>query len=310
MQGKQGRQGKLELTQNSNFYPSSLIPHPSSLKPYTQFSLLLQVEREEPPMSPELAIEADLSPDISPDISEMVIDGDEPELAIEADLLPDISELAIEDDIPVDNLISEKQQRLLTEPLYSNLSALGARTFLLAANVGVFYAVRQPPLVPDVFLSLDVEVPQDWREKKNRTYFVWEFGKPPDVVIEIVSHKEGNELGSKLNDYARMGVAYYIVFDPLEQLGDRLVRSFEQRAGRYQEMTASWLDAIGIGLTLWDGKFEGKDDRWLRWCNAEGIVIPTGAENAEQERQRAERAEAKAADLAERLRAMGIDPDA
>ena len=247
-----------------------------------------------------------------------------PEVAIEADLSPDISKLAIEDDTPVDNLISEKQQRLLTEPLYSNASALGARTFLLAANVGVFYAVRQPPLVPDVFLSLDVEVPQDWREKKNRTYFVWEFGKPPDVVIEIVSNKEGNELGSKLHDYARMGVAYYLVFDPLQQLGDDRLRSFEQRAGRYQEMSTFWLEAIGIGVTLWDGVFEGKQDQWLRWCDADGTVVPTGAEKAEQERQRAEqerqraeqerqraeRAEAKVAQLAERLRAMGIDPDA
>ena len=257
-------------------------------------------------MSPEMALEADMLPDIS----ELAIDGDEPELPIEADLLPDISELVIEDDTPVDNLISEKQQRLLTEPLYSNASALAERTFLLAANVGVFYAIRQSPLVPDVFLSLDVEVPQDWREKKNRAYFVWEFGKPPDVVIEIVSNKEGNELGSKLNGYARMGVAYYVVFDPLQRLGDRLLRSFELRAGRYQPMSTSWLDAIGIGFTLWDGTFEGKDDRWLRWCNAEGVVIPTGAENAEQERQRADQAEAKVAQLAERLRAMGIDPDA
>ena len=239
-----------------------------------------------------------------------------PDAAIGADVSPDISKLAIEDDTPVDNLISEKQQRLLTEPLYSNPSALGERTFLLAANVGVFYAVRQPPLVPDVFLSLDVEVPQDWREKKNRTYFVWEFGKPPDVMIEIVSNKEGNELGSKLDHYARMGVAYYIVFDPLQQLGDCLLRSFEQRAGRYQAMSTAWLEAIDIGLTLWEGTFEGKDDRWLRWCTAEGVVIPTGAENAEQERQRAEqerqradRAEARVAQLAEQLRAMGINPD-
>ncbi|XHX77975.1 MAG: Uma2 family endonuclease [Stenomitos frigidus ULC029] len=257
-------------------------------------------------MSPEVALEADLSPDIS----ELAIEDNESAMLIDADLLPDISELAIEDDVPVANLISEKQQRLLTEPLYSNPSVLDGQSFLLAANVGVFYAIRQSPLVPDVFLSLDVEVLQDWREKKNRTYFVWEFGKPPDVAIEIVSNKQGNELGSKLNGYARMGVAYYLVFDPLKQLGNDLLRSFELRAGRYQELSSSWLEAIGIGVTLWDGTFEGKDDRWLRWCNAKGLVVPTGAENAEQERQRAERAEAKVAALAEQLRAMGIDPNA
>ena len=235
-------------------------------------------------------------------------------IATEVDLSPDIRDLAIEDDTPVDNLITEKQQRLLTEPLYSQPLVLDC-PFLAAANVGVFYAVRQPPIVPDVFLSLDVEVPKNWREKKNRTYLVWEFGKPPNVTIEIVSNKEGNELGSKLRDYSRIGVAYYVVFDPLQQLGDSLLRVFELRGNRYQEMTETWLEQVGIGLTLWDGVFEGKHDRWLRWSTRDG-VLPTGAEQAEQERQRAEqerqraeRAEARATRLEEQLRTMGIDPD-
>ncbi len=252
------------------------------------------------------------------------------QIATEVDLSPDIRDLAIEDDTSVDNLITEKQQRLLTEPLYSQSSVLDC-PFLVAANVGVFYAVRQPPIVPDVFLSLNVEVPENWREKKNRTYLVWEFGKPPNVTIEIVSNKEGNELGSKLRDYSRIGVAYYVVFDPLQQLGDTLLRMFELRGNRYQEMTETWLEQVGIGLTLWDGVFEGKHDRWLRWSTRDGMVVLTGAEQAEQERQRAEqerqraeqerqraeqerqraeRAEAKAARLEEQLRAMGIDPDA
>ena len=236
------------------------------------------------------------------------------QIATGVDLSPDIRDLAIEDDTPVDNLITEKQQRLLTEPLYSK-SLVFDCPFLAAANVGVFYAVRQPPIVPDVFLSLDVEVPKNWREKKNRTYLVWEFGKPPNVTIEIVSNKEGNELGSKLRDYSRIGVAYYVIFDPLQQLGDTLLRVFELRGNRYQEMTETWLEQVGIGLTLWDGVFEGKHDRWLRWSTREGVV-PTGAEQAEQERQRAEqerqraeRAEARATRLEEQLRAMGIDPD-
>jgi len=238
-------------------------------------------------------------------------------IATEPDLSPDISALVIEDDVPVDNLISEKQQRLLVEPLYSHASALQAPSFLLAANVGVFYAIRQPPLVPDVFLSLDVEVPQDWREKKNRTYLVWEFGKPPDVVIEIVSNRQGNELGSKFRDYARIGVSYYVVFDPLQQIGNPLLHVFERRVSQYQEITEPWLTDVGIGLTLWDGVFEGKQDRWLRWCDRTGTVIPTGAEQAsqekeraEQEKQRADLADARVAQLAERLREMGIDPDA
>ncbi len=120
-------------------------------------------------------------------------------LEIEVDLSPDISHLVTEDDTPVDNLFSETQQRLLCDCLYSSWSRPdGSRIFLVAANVGVFYAVHQPAIVPDVFLSLDVQAPQDWREKRNRTYFTWEFGKPPDVAIEIVSrpasgYPKGNE---------------------------------------------------------------------------------------------------------------------
>ena len=265
--------------------------------------------------------------------------------AEEMGLSPDVDALVIEDDAPVDNLISEKQQRLLTEPLYSNEDVLGDRLFLAAANVGVFYAIKQPPIVPDVFVSLDVEVPQDWTQKRNRTYLVWEFGKPPDIVIEIVSNREGNELGRKLQDYARMGVGYYAVFDPLHQLGSTDLYLFENRANRYQALAESWFEEMGLGLTLWDGVFEGKRDscnvseafhrtphgnRWLRWHDATGAVIATGAELASQERQRAdtesrradierqradtesqraEAAEARAIQLADQLRSLGIDPN-
>ncbi|WP_341527998.1 hypothetical protein WKK05_01165 [Nostoc sp. UHCC 0302] len=52
---------------------------------------------------------------------------------------PDISQLVIEDDTPVDNFRSEKQQRLLTEVLYSYwLPPTGSETFIAAANVGVY----------------------------------------------------------------------------------------------------------------------------------------------------------------------------
>ena len=70
-------------------------------------------------------------------------------------------------------------------------------------------------------------------------------------------------------------------------------------------------------MRLWEGEYEGVKAVWLRWCDQEGNIIPTGAELAAAERQRAEeeqrRAEAeraRAERLAARLRALGIDPDA
>lgn len=99
--------------------------------------------------------------------------------------IPDISHLVIEDDTPVDNFQSEKQQRLLVDPLYSSKVL---STPFIAANVGLFYAVKQDPIVPDAFLSLKVQMPADWSQRKNRSYFVWEFGKVPEVAIEVVSN--------------------------------------------------------------------------------------------------------------------------
>lgn len=223
---------------------------------------------------------------------------------------PDISQIVIEDDTPVDNFRSEKQQRLLAEVLYTSWQTpTGSETFIAAANVGVFYGIGLPPLVPDLFLSLDVTMPSDWQQKKNRTYFVWEFGKAPDVVVEIVSNREGNELGSKLSDYARMAVGYYVVFDPLQLLGDQILRIYQLAVRHYVEMETCWMEEVGLGLTLWEGVFEGKEDVWLRWCDKEGNILPTGAERAQTAEQRAQTAEQRAEQLAAQLRALGIDPD-
>lgn len=241
----------------------------------------------------------------------------------------EIGHLILEDDTPLDNFQSEVQQRLLVEPLYSS-QALPS-PFLAAANVGVFYKLHGEPIVPDTFLSLGVQRAEDFTERRYRSYFVWEFGKVPDVCIEIVSNREGDELtlsqksrqkgktACKKDLYARVGVPYYVVFDPLRQLQSAsemdgaLLRVWELHAGQYQELTPVegivavgkwvWLDTVGLGLTLWEGAFEESIDRlWLRWCDRQARVIPTGAERAETESQRADR-------LAAKLWELGINPD-
>ena len=75
-------------------------------------------------------------------------------------------------------------------------------------------------------------------------------------------------------------------------------------------MEPSWLPGVGLGLTLWEGEYEGQPGLWLRWCDRQGVVIPTGRERAEQERQRAEQERQRAQRLEERLRALGVDPEA
>src|SRR5208282_1920376 len=86
----------------------------------------------------------------------------DPVVAIPPELRPNVDHLVTEDDTPVDNVFSEKQQRLLTESLHTSWPGPGeGRPFVAMANVGLFYGIRLPAVVPDVLLSLDVALPLD-----------------------------------------------------------------------------------------------------------------------------------------------------
>lgn len=229
----------------------------------------------------------------------------DPLIALPLEVRPGVEHLVTEDDTPVDNLFSEKQQRLLTEPLYASWPGPGeGRPFLAMANVGLFYSVEQAPFVPDMLLSLDVDCPADLWVKSHRSYFTWLYGKPPDVVVEIVSNREGGEDVDKLDGYARIRIPYYAIFDPEQLLSDDVLRVYELRRLHYRALGESLLlPGIGLGLQLWRGAYEGHDNSWLRWVDANGQLIPTGGERAQQAEQRAER-------LAEQVRRLGGEPEA
>lgn len=248
---------------------------------------------------------------------------------------PDISHIITEDDTPVDNIFSEKQQRLLADSL--NGSWNPGRPFVAAANVGVFNKISDPAIVPDMFMSLDVTLPEDIWKKRNRSYFIWEYGKPPDIAVEVVSNTQGGENDVKLMKYAEMRVWYYIIYDPQKFIQKDPLRVYELSAKGYIPKIDNQLSQVGLKVTLWEGVYEGRMDTWLRFCDNEGKLIPTGSERAEQERQNAQNArleaeqerqnaenarleaeiERKKAEqaaerekkLAEKLRSMGIDPD-
>src|SRR5262249_50880005 len=216
------------------------------------------------------------------------------------DMTAAVTARGTEDAEPVDTIFSEKQQRLLTEPLYSSWTPLPEeeqpdrpRPFWAAANVGIFPSLHQPPLVPDVFVSLDVSVPDNMFEQSHRSYFFWEFGKAPEVVIEIVSNRRGGELSSKQRAYARIGVTYYVVYDPIRQLSDTALSVFALQNGRYTLLPERYLPLVGLGLTLWQGVYEGKEATWLRWCDTQGTVLLTGAERAKREAEARQDAEAR-----------------
>jgi hypothetical protein len=229
------------------------------------------------------------------------------------EIVPDIDDLVIEDGAPVDSWLTEKLMRLLTEPLYCSWNP--GVPFVVLADVGLFCTAKEPPLVPDVMLSLNVQA-GDFSKKEHLSYFVWIVGKLPEVVIEIVSNKEGGEGDRKLEAYARMGILYYVIYDPGLEISREPLRVFALSKGKYEPIAPEWLPQVGLGLTLWQGTYEGKEETWLRWCDKQGQLILTGAEarqqeqqRAEQERQRADELKRQVEKLTELLRQQGIDPD-
>ncbi len=252
--------------------------------------------------------------------------------------IPDVSNLVTEDDTPVESIFSERQMHLLTDALYTSWTPpVEARSFVAMANVAIYAMTSQPPLVPDVLVSLDVQLPEDLFEKGHRCYFIWLYGKPPDVVIEIVSNRVGGELSDKLRGYERLRVPYYIVYDPDQHLGEKTLCIYELRGGNYAARTEPWLPSVGLGVTIWSGDYRGFKGDFLRWCDIDGALYPTGVEAAlaaqqqadsereqallawqqvdterayaEQERQRAEQERQRVEQLAARLRALGVEVD-
>lgn len=226
---------------------------------------------------------------------------------------PDVSGLVTEDDAPVDSLFQEKQMRLLVEPLYSSWRPRrgdgSERPFVAAADVGIFGGVHERAVVPDVLLSMDVAVPDEFWEKDKRSYYAWEFGKMPEVVIEIVSNREGDELEGKRAIYSKLRIANYVVYDHQRLLSDQPLRVFEMKGDLLVPVTHTVFPSVGLGLTEWTGPFETKRATWLRWCYPDGTLLPTGEERAEQERERAERERERAERLAARLRELGEEPE-
>ena len=222
---------------------------------------------------------------------------------------PDISHIITEDDTPVDNLFSEHQQRLLADGLHKHWQAPNNQPFIALANVGLYYGVHTPAIVPDFMLSVGVDYPENYWDRRHRCYFVWEFGKSPDIAVEIISNLVGKEMDSKFEKYALANIPYYIIFDPSEQYGADTLRVFVRNGNAYHRLTEPYFETLGLGCTLWTGEYDGMHGTWLRWTDAEGRMIPTGTEatiaaeeRADEAESRADEAESRADEAESRLR--------
>jgi len=190
---------------------------------------------------------------------------------------------------------------------------------------------------PDCMVTLGAE------PTLRKSWVVWEEGKAPDLIIELLSDTTRNiDKLSKPRIYRdEVGVREYYWFDPRnpEQFagfafspGERT--SPAQARGTSDENPGADADPLepnlepdrdgritsellGLRLGPWRGRHEGADGIWLRWFTLDGeLLLPEAdlradheARRADHEALRADHEALRADQLASKLRELGIDPD-
>jgi Uma2 family endonuclease len=224
--------------------------------------------------------------------------------------LPSTAELPCSDDTPVDN----EDQNLLPNLLLLLLTALWSERmdWYFGVGMAVYHTtgiIPKVPVVPDGFLSVGIERKKGG--KSRRSYATWEEGDVvPSFVLEMVSHRPGGEYDEKLDIYAKLGILYYLVYNPEFWQRDRH-QPFELHKldkGEYQLQIGEpyWMPEVSLGIGRYQGIGGGLPQEILTWYDVRGDhhLSPEEQERRakEQEQRQRERLEAF-------LRSQGIDPD-
>ena len=189
--------------------------------------------------------------------------------------------------------------------------------FFAAGNLTVFYSPRQRK--SEYFRGPDFFVVLDTQRYPRKSWVVWEEdGKYPNVVIEVLSDSTADiDKGLKKQIYQDIWrTPYYFWIAPT---GDDF-QGFHLVDGCYEtiepnEAGLRWCEPLSLYLGTYDNK--------LRFFTPEGVLVPTPAEAAleetqraeaahqqvEEERQRAEAADRRAERLAAQLRSLGVEPE-
>ncbi|MGB8702064.1 MAG: Uma2 family endonuclease [Thermosynechococcaceae cyanobacterium] len=209
-----------------------------------------------------------------------------------AELMPDARQLE-SDEPEMESSLHYMQLALLVaclEMLWQDRS-----DFFIGANLTLYFSREELKnrdfRGPDFFLVRNTE------RKPRKSWVVWEEdGKYPDLIIELLSDSTAavdRSLKKELYQ-TRFHTPEYFWFSPetLELQGFRL------SGQHYEELRPNaqgwlWSEVLGLFLGVSDGQ--------LRYFTAEGQLIPTPLEAANQ-------AQVSAARLAEQLRSLGIDP--
>lgn len=189
--------------------------------------------------------------------------------------------------------------------------------FYAAGNLTIYYSPNQKK--SEYFRGPDFFVVLGCVRKTRKSWVVWEEdGKYPNVILEILSESTAaTDKGLKKEIYQNTFRTFdYFWYDPYTQE----FAGFHLVDGEYQPLPANelgqlWSQQLGLYL--------GVHQELVRFFTAEGQLVPTPEEAAqqaqqaaqqteqrlEQTQQRLEQAQQTAQRLAAKLRELNIDPD-
>ncbi len=230
--------------------------------------------------------------------------------------LPSTEVLPCSDDTPVDN----EDQNLLPNLLLFILTSLWSERmdWYFGVAMAVYHTTGVSPyvpVVPDAFLSLGVERRKGGKSRSS--YAVWEENDiVPILVLEMVSHTPGGEYDKKMETYTKLGVLYYVIYNPEFWQRDRHqpFEVYKLIDGEYHPQIGEpfWFPEMNLGLGRSQRSLGGIEQEILIWSDSQGNEYPTPDDlrlQLEQEKQRADFESQRAEDMAEYLRSLGVDPD-
>ncbi|MBW4552762.1 MAG: Uma2 family endonuclease [Aphanocapsa sp. GSE-SYN-MK-11-07L] len=225
--------------------------------------------------------------------------------------LPDHTQLPESDGTFVKNFQEHPQSILLTtsiQPLLDTRHPDGH--YAIGQDCGIYWRLTEPPErgaeAPDWFYVPDVPPLLDGQMR--RSYVMWKEIIAPLIVIEFVSGdgSEERDRTSPLSSEAAKAGKFWVYeqairapFYAIYEVENAAVEVYELVANCYQQCSPNDrghypIAPLGVELGIWQGRFGNQILPWLRWWDSAGVLLPTGNERAEQERQRAERGEQQA----------------
>ena len=186
--------------------------------------------------------------------------------------LPSSSELPSSDDTPVDN----EDQNFIPNFLLFLLENIWAerQDWYFGVDMGVYYNRKKPipAIVPDAFLSLGV---QRRKPTGRLSYTFWEEEDTiPSFVLEMVSQKYGGEYEGKAATYAKIGVLYYLVYNPnhWQRHNKEPFEIYKLINGSYKKQLSEpyFMPEIGLGIGREQKVIRGIEREVLCWYDSLG----------------------------------------